>query len=107
MGYYPFSKPLFSNLTHYVRSGDFVSWLLDNARTINELAFAIGALSHYLGDSIGHSEAINPATALNFPKLKDKFGASVTYGESPHGHIRTEFAFDIYELTDASRPLRI
>jgi Zinc dependent phospholipase C len=102
MGYYPFSKPLFSNLTHYVRSGDFVSWLLDNARTINELAFAIGALSHYLGDSIGHSEAINPATALNFPKLKDKFGASVTYGESPHGHIRTEFAFDIYELTDAA-----
>jgi hypothetical protein len=102
MGYYPFSKPLFSNLTHYVRSGDFVSWLLDNARTINELAFAIGALSHYLGDSIGHSGAINPATALNFPKLKDKFGASVTYGESPHGHIRTEFAFDIYELTDAA-----
>jgi len=102
MGYYPFSKPLFSNLTHYVRSGDFVSWLLDNARTLNELAFAVGALSHYLGDSIGHSEAINPATALNFPKLKDKFGASVTYGESPHGHIRTEFAFDIYELTDAA-----
>ena len=102
MGYYPFSKPFFSNLTHYVRSGDFVSWLLDNARTIDELAFAVGALSHYLGDSIGHAEAINPATALNFPKLKDKFGASVTYGESPHGHIRTEFAFDIYELTDAA-----
>ncbi len=102
MGYYPFSKPLFSNLTHYVRSGDFVSWLLNNARTINELAFAIGALSHYLGDSIGHSQAINPATALNFPNLKDKFGSSVTYGESPHGHIRTEFAFDIYELTDAA-----
>ena len=59
-GVLPLQQAAFSNLTHYVRSGDFVSWLLDNARTINELAFAIGALSHYLGDSIGHSEAINP-----------------------------------------------
>ncbi len=60
----------------------------------------MGALSHYLGDSIGHSEAVNPATAVNFPKLAKKYGSSVTYGESPHGHIRTEFAFDIGELTN-------
>jgi hypothetical protein len=98
MGYYPFGKPLFSNLTHYVRSGDFVVWMLRNARTIDEYAFAIGALSHYLGDSIGHSQAINPATAFEFPKLERKYGDSVTYGESPHGHIRTEFAFDVQEL---------
>ena len=100
MGYYPFGKQFFSNLTHYVRSGDFVMWMLRNARTINEYAFAIGALSHYLGDSIGHSEAINPATAIEFPKLEKKFGDKVTYGESPHGHIRTEFAFDVDELRD-------
>jgi len=98
MGYYPFGKRLFSNLTHYVRAGDFVVWQFQNAHTINELAFAIGALSHYLGDSIGHSQAINPATSVEFPKLKRKFGDSVTYGESPHGHIRTEFAFDVGEL---------
>lgn len=100
MGYYPFGKPLFSNLTHYVRSGDFVSWMLQNAHTLDEYAFAIGALSHYLGDSIGHSQAINPATAINFPKLERKYGPSVTYGETPHGHIRTEFAFDVEELTN-------
>jgi hypothetical protein len=98
MGYYPFGKPFFSDLTHYVRSGDFVVWMLRNARTIDEYAFAIGALSHYLGDSIGHSQAINPATAFEFPKLRRKYGDSVTYGESPHGHIRTEFAFDVQEL---------
>lgn len=98
MGYYPFGKPFFSNLTHYVRSGDFVLWMLRNARTIDEYAFAIGALSHYLGDSIGHSQAINLATAFEFPKLQHKYGDSVTYGESPHGHIRTEFAFDVEEL---------
>jgi len=100
MGYYPFGKVFFSELTHYVRSGDFVVRLLSDARTLNEYAFAIGALSHYLGDSIGHSEAVNRATALAFPKLKDKYGESVAYGESPHSHIRTEFAFDVKELSD-------
>jgi len=100
MGYYPFGKQFFSNLTHYVRTGDFVVWLFRSARTIDEYAFAIGALSHYLGDSIGHSEAINPATSVEFPNMRRKFGPIVTYGESPHGHIRTEFAFDVDELTD-------
>ena len=100
MGYYPFGKRFFSNLTHYVRTGDFVEWLLQNAQTVDEYAFAIGALSHYLGDSIGHSEAINLATADEFSKLKEKYGPSVTYGESPHAHIRTEFAFDVGELAD-------
>ncbi|HEY1658966.1 MAG TPA: zinc dependent phospholipase C family protein, partial [Candidatus Sulfotelmatobacter sp.] len=69
MGYYPFGKKFFSNLTHYVRTGDFIAALFRNAHTIDEYAFAIGALSHYLGDSIGHSQAINPATAIAFPKL--------------------------------------
>ena len=100
MGYYPFGKQFFSNLTHYVRSGDFIAWLFRNSRTIDEYAFAIGALSHYMGDSIGHSEVINPATAVEFPKLRRKFGKVVTYDESPHGHIRTEFAFDVEELGD-------
>ncbi len=102
MGYYPFGKKFFSNLTHYVRTGDLIACMFRNARTIDELAFAVGALSHYLGDTIGHSQAINPATGTEFPNLRNKFGKSVTYGESPHGHIRTEFAFDIDELTDAA-----
>lgn len=100
MGYYPFGKRFFSSLTHYVRTGDFIAWLFHHARTLDEYAFAVGALSHYLGDSIGHSQAVNPATALEFSKLREKFGDSVTYGESPHAHIRTEFAFDIDELTN-------
>jgi len=100
MGYYPFGKRFFSNLTHYARTGDFIAWLFRNAHTIDEYAFAVGALSHYLGDTIGHLQAVDPATALEFPRLRQEFGDSVTYGESPHAHIRTEFAFDIDELTD-------
>ena len=69
MGYYPFGKQLFSDLTHYVRSGDFVAYLFRDAQNIDEYAFAIGALSHYVGDSTGHSIAVNPSTAIEFPKL--------------------------------------
>lgn len=98
-GYYPFGNTFFSDLTHYVRTGDFVVSLIRNARNVNELAFALGALSHYVGDSIGHYEAVNPSTAIAFPKLALQYGHSVTYDESPHGHIRTEFAFDIDQLT--------
>ena len=99
MGYYPFAKPFFSNLTHYVRTGDFVANLLNDSTTLDEYAFAIGALSHYLGDTIGHSEAINLATPIAFPKLEREYGPSVAYDQDPHAHVRTEFAFDIGQLS--------
>ena len=99
MGYYPFAKEFFSDLTHYVRAGDFVSNLLRDAGNLDEYAFAIGALSHYLGDSIGHSEAVNLSTPIAFPKLERKFGLSVAYDQDPHAHIRAEFAFDIGQLS--------
>lgn len=98
-GYYPFGHAFFSDLTHYVRSGDFVASLIRNSRNVDELAFALGALSHYVGDSIGHHDAVNPSTAETFPNLEKKYGPEVTYDESPHGHVRTEFAFDINQLS--------
>jgi hypothetical protein len=98
-GYYPFGHPLLSELTHYVRTGDFVANLIKDSRNVDELAFALGALSHYVGDSIGHHDAVNPSTAIEFPNLKAKYGAVVTYDEDPHAHVRTEFAFDIDQLS--------
>jgi Zinc dependent phospholipase C len=98
-GYYPFGNKFFSDLTHYVRSGDFVLSLLRNAQTPDELAFAIGSLSHYIGDTIGHSAAINLSVPVEFPKLERRYGASVNYAQDPHAHIQTEFAFDINQLT--------
>ncbi len=99
MGYYPFGKAFFSDLTHYVRTGDFITALLRDARTVDEYAFALGALSHYVGDNIGHRDAINLSAALAFPKLAKRFGQSVTYDEDPHAHVRVEFAFDISEIS--------
>ena len=98
LGYYPFGKKIFSDLTHYVRTGDFMMALLHDAKTVDEYAFAIGALSHYVGDSIGHSAAINPGTALTFPKLAKKYGPVVTYEDAPHDHVRVEFGLDIAQI---------
>ncbi len=99
LGYYPGGHAFFSDLTHYVRSGDFVSYLFRHAKNPDELAFAIGALSHYVGDNVGHRMAVNPSVAVEFPNLAKRYGAAVTYDEDPHAHVRTEFAFDINEIS--------
>lgn len=98
IGYYPFGQASFSNLTHYVRSGDFVVNLFRNANDPNELAFAIGALSHYIGDSVGHPLAVNVAVPVAFPKLREEYGPVVNYAEGKYQHVRTEFGFDIDEV---------
>ena len=99
MGYYPFSQMFFSDLTHYVRSGDFIIALFRESRTANELAFAIGALSHFIADNIGHPAAVNIAVPVEFPDLEQRYGPVVNYAQGKHQHVRTEFAFDINELS--------
>src|SRR5262249_5349840 len=79
LGYYPFGSHFFSDLLHYVRTGDFVVTLIRDARDVNELAFALGALAHYTADSNGHALAVNPSVAIIYPKLRLKYGDRVTY----------------------------
>ena len=97
MGYYPFGSKNFSDLTHYVRSGDFIVSLINDSTDLNEYAFALGALAHYSSDNIGHP-VVNRAVALEFPKLQKKFGAVVTYEDNPKAHIRVEFGFDMTQV---------
>ncbi|HZZ17422.1 MAG TPA: zinc dependent phospholipase C family protein, partial [Candidatus Sulfotelmatobacter sp.] len=97
MGYYPFGKKYFSDLVHYVRTGDFVGALLDESSDLNEYAFALGALAHYSSDNMGHP-AINEVVAIEFPKLRRKYGSSVTYADDHKAHIRTEFGFDMVQV---------
>ena len=98
LGYYPFGEQIFSDLTHYVRSGVFVDRMFRNARNVDELAFAVGVLSHYVGDIVGHSKAINPATGITFPELAKKYGPIVTYEDAKIAHGRTEFGFDAAQV---------
>jgi hypothetical protein len=97
MGYYPFGKKYFSDLLHYVRSGDFVSNLLQEAQDVNEYAFALGALAHYCSDNMGHP-TINRVVAVDFPKLRARYGDEVTYADDHKAHIRTEFGFDMVQV---------
>jgi len=97
MGYYPFGNRLFSDLVHYVRSGDFVQALLEESANVNEYAFSLGALAHYTADITGHP-AVNAAVAQEFPKLKAKYGPLVTYAQDPKAHIRIEFGFDVVQV---------
>src|SRR5271165_195400 len=98
LGYYPFGSKEFSNLVHYVRSGDFVRELLLESQDVNEYAFALGALSHYASDITGHSMAVNQAVAIEYPKLRAKFGKTVTYAEDKTAHLKTEFGFDMLQV---------
>ena len=97
LGYYPFGSKLFSDLTHYVRSGDFILSLITESQDVNEYAFALGALSHYAADNNGHPLAVNRAVPMFYPKLGLKFGKSVTYADDPFSHSKTEFAFDVFQ----------
>lgn len=97
LGYYPFGNKQFSNLTHYVRSGDFVSELILESQNANEYAFALGALSHYASDIAGH-QAVNLAVAIAYPKLRAKYGKSVRFAQDRTAHLKTEFGFDTLQV---------
>ena len=101
LGYYPFGNHFFSNLTHYVRSGEFVEALLKDSQDVNEYAFALGALSHYVADDTGHPLAVNLSVPQLFPRLRDEYGNRVTYEDNPTAHIMTEFSFDVVQITGA------
>ena len=98
MGYYPLSSKFFSDLVHYVRSGDFVVALLEQARNADEYAFALGALAHYAADNEGHAIAVNRAVPIEYPKLRARFGETVTYADNPRAHMKAEFGFDVLEV---------
>jgi hypothetical protein len=97
LGYYPFGSREFSDLVHYVRSGDFVRELLLQSQDVNEYAFALGALSHYASDIAGHP-AVNQAVAIQYPKLRAKFGPLVRYAQNKTAHMKTEFGFDTVQV---------
>ena len=97
MGYYPLGSVFFTDLVHYVRTGDFTRNLIGEATTRNELAFALGALAHYHGDIHGHKLATNRSVPLVYPKSRKYFGQVVTYEEDPVAHMRMEFGFDVLQ----------
>ena len=100
LGYYPLGSRFFSDLTHYVRSGDFVMNLLGESQDLNEYAFALGALAHQAADNNGHAIATNRAVPMLFPKLRRRFGDIVTYDDDALSHAKVEFGFDAVQVAE-------
>jgi zinc dependent phospholipase C len=98
IGFYPHGNGYFSDLTHYVRAGDFIVALIAQSQNLNEFAFSLGSLSHYLGDNDGHRLATNVAEPILYPKLQRKFGDVITYEDNPTVHLQTEYGFDVLEV---------
>jgi hypothetical protein len=98
IGYYPHGNKLVSDLTHYVRSGDFVEALICDSANVNEYAFALGAMAHYAADNLGHKLGTNPSVPVLYPKLRKKYGKVVTYEDDPLAHLKSEFGFDVLEV---------
>jgi Zinc dependent phospholipase C len=98
LGYYPHGSKQFSDLTHYVRTGDFILALIRESRSLDDLAFALGALSHYVSDLDGHRLATNVGEPILYPRLQHKYGNFITYEDNPAGHLKTEFGFDVLEV---------
>jgi len=98
MGYYPYGSPFFSDLTHYIRSGDFIQALLREAKNLDEYAFAVGGLAHYAADNDGHRIGTNRAVPILYPALRKKYGNSVAYEDGKLAHVKTEFGFDVLEI---------
>ena len=102
MGYYPFGSKLFSDLVHYVRSGNFVLNLLSGSENLDEYAFALGSLAHYAADNNGHREAVNKSVPIIYPKLKTRFGEVITYADHPIAHLKVEFSFDVSQVAQGN-----
>ena len=98
LGYFPLGSHLFTDLLHYVRTGDFYERAVKEAASAQEYAFALGMLAHYEADTIGHPEATNLAVPIIYPELAQKYGSSATYADSPSSHLETEFRFDVLQV---------
>jgi hypothetical protein len=98
LGYYPFGSRFFSDLVHYVRSGDFIVNLIRESQNLNEYAFSLGSLAHYAADTAGHAVAVNRSVPIEYPKLRRKFGDVITYEDDPEAHLRVEFGFDVLQV---------
>lgn len=104
MGYYPFGSHFFTDLAHYVRSGDFILNMIRESQNLDEYAFALGALAHYAADNEGHSIAVNHAVPLTYPRLRRKYGNIMTYEEDPKAHLMVEFSFDVVQVAGRLYP---
>ena len=87
MGMLPGSDRLFTDLAHYLKTGELARCLVSKANSAIETAYAWGWVTHVLADA-GLHPAINRASGDH------------SWAESPTSHMRVEFGLDFQRLGD-------
>src|ERR1022692_2561641 len=102
MGYYPFGSKYFSDLVHYVRSGDFVEAWCAALKTWMSWPshWALWRTTPRINN--GHPIAVNRAVAMEYPKLRAQYGDEVTNADDPPAHLKTEFGFDVAQVAQGN-----
>ena len=99
LGYYPFGSHFFSNLLHYVRSGDFVRALIRDAQDVNEYAFALGALGPLRGGQRRSSAGRQPRRPADVSEDRGEVRKQRHLrANHPSRHLMVEFAFDVVQV---------
>ena len=98
MGYYPFGNKEFSDLTHYVRSGDFVVEPAQGSLRPERICLCPRRAGALLRRQLRPSHHQSGRRRSNSPSCERKFGKEVTYEDNPKAHIRTEFGFDVTQV---------
>ncbi len=91
LGYFPGGEPFFSDLAHYVRSGDLTRALIDRARSPTEHAFAWGWVTHVLADRAIHP-AVGEAVGEHLTGRRRFIRASADLST----HVRVEVGLDAH-----------
>jgi hypothetical protein len=87
MGMFPGGEPLFSNLAHYVRSGQLSRTLIQSAKSDAERAFAWGWATHVVADVLIHP-------LINIAAGDARGCGPLTYADDPGLHLSVEIGAD-------------
>ena len=112
LGYYPGMTALqdLTDMTHYVRPGEWVEYVLLQSQDtkLNPqdrallYAFALGVLSHYAIDRMGHYYGTN-VVAAEAAGTAGLYGGSMSYERNPEEHKAVESGFDVMAMMGSCR----
>jgi hypothetical protein len=112
LGYYFTSSDslkLLTNAMHYAKSGDWVTEQLRDAERWQDpryFAFALGELSHYAADRLGHFYGTN-VMAVELAGNQDKYGWRQSYEQGEDIHTEVEAGFDFMAVIGACDPAAV
>jgi len=99
LGFFPDGELKMSLLSHYLRTGDLVSTMIQISQTPEEFAFALGYRTHADSDVVAHLDSVN-ITVAELLHIEKENPEGVTYGYNELAHNRVESGADLFLLKE-------